>query len=159
MKTKLMSNDELFKWLDTCPSQDWFVADADTEGVRIYFPCSMVNEVDYTNIRKVYDPTPHSWITNEELEIAHSLALPIFDDFYQNEGEGEESWTEIEVDGNVFDINCWDEGSGDGYDLREGAVHCVVHRTYINDNGWRECDGENFYRLFTVDINLSEEGA
>jgi len=33
-----MKRSEFWEWLDTCPDKDWFQADDDGEGIRIYFP-------------------------------------------------------------------------------------------------------------------------
>lgn len=97
------------------------------------------------------------WITDEELKEANKQALAIFDEFYDNIGDGEETWTEIQVGDKFFDINCWDEGIG--YDLpsREGAVHCSIYPTVDLDNGYRETDSALCLRLFTVDKTLGEE--
>ena len=33
-----MKRSEFFEWLVTCPATDWFQADDDGSGIRIYFP-------------------------------------------------------------------------------------------------------------------------
>lgn len=43
-KNKVMSTDELFKWLETCPNSDWFQGMSDGGGVTIFFPTSDEDE-------------------------------------------------------------------------------------------------------------------
>jgi len=33
-----LKRSEFWKWMDTCPSKEWFQADDDGQGIRIYFP-------------------------------------------------------------------------------------------------------------------------
>ena len=33
-----LKRSEFWEWMNTCPSQEWFQADDDGNGVRIYFP-------------------------------------------------------------------------------------------------------------------------
>ena len=32
-----MSRDEFFEWLETCPSDDWFIAEDGGDGLRVFF--------------------------------------------------------------------------------------------------------------------------
>ena len=152
-----MTDKEFFDWLDTCPSKDWYVMDADTCSVEIRFPIKMINEMDKSKLRVLNSCSTELWITDEELKEANEKALVVFDEFYVNTGHGEETWTEIQVGDKFFDINCWDEGIGEGYEDREGAVHCTVYPTIELDNGYRYNEGDKYLRLFTVDKTLGEE--
>tara|TARA_R100000935_G_scaffold22863_2_gene41976 strand:+ start:42 stop:338 length:297 start_codon:yes stop_codon:yes gene_type:complete len=94
------------------------------------------------------------WITDAELKEANEKALKIFDNFYYKAVTAEEIWTEITVNNKFFDVNCWDEGIDHGYENREGAVHCILHRVAVDEFGVRSCDGETFYKLLTIDKNI-----
>jgi hypothetical protein len=131
--------------------------DADTCSVEIRFPIKMINEMDKSKLRVLNSCSTELWITDEELKEANEKALVVFDEFYDNIGHGEETWTEIQVGDKFFDINCWDEGIGEGYEDREGAVHCSIYPTIELDNGYRYCEGDKYLRLFTVDKTLGEE--
>ena len=96
------------------------------------------------------------WITDAELKEANEKAMKIFDIFYSEAVEAEEIWTEIIVNNKYFDVNCWDEGIEDGYENREGAVHCILHRVVEDEAGVRSCDGDTYIKLFTCDKNLGE---
>ena len=41
---KVMSSQELFKWLETCPNSDWFRGTSDGAGVTIFFPTNDEDE-------------------------------------------------------------------------------------------------------------------
>lgn len=41
---KVMSSDELFRWLETCPNSDWFQGMSDGGGVTIFFPTNDEDE-------------------------------------------------------------------------------------------------------------------
>ena len=41
-----LKRSEFWKWMDTCPSKEWFQADDDGQGVRIYFPVDEDEEED-----------------------------------------------------------------------------------------------------------------
>jgi hypothetical protein len=32
-----MSRDDFWKWMDTCPSKEWFVAEDEGDGLRVFF--------------------------------------------------------------------------------------------------------------------------
>jgi len=125
--------------------------------VEIRFPIKMLNEMDKSKLRVLNSCSTELWITDEEVKEANEKALVVFDEFYVNTGHGEETWTEIQVGDKFFDINCWDEGIGEGYEDREGAVHCTVYPTIELDNGYRYNEGDKYLRLFTVDKTLGEE--
>jgi len=79
------------------------------------------------------------WITSEQIGKAREIAKEYFDEFCEQE------WIEIEIDGQYFDLDCFD----DNLDLPRTDVFCNIHPTYLNQNGWRETDGTEFIRLFT----------
>jgi hypothetical protein len=101
-----------------------------------------------------------SWITNEQLEIAQNQAGKIFDEFLEDieMQMGEQSWTEIEIDGKFFDIECYDETGADTGNYRKGTMYCSIYPTYPTQCGtWRETDGDNWIRLFTTKKKASAE--
>lgn len=152
-----MNDIEFFDWLKTCPSDDWTVIDATTSSVKIKFPIKLFKELDKSLLLVHNVTSSQLWITDSELKEANEKALEIFDNFYLNEGDGEEIWEEIEVNGKFYDINCWDEGIGEGYNDREGAVHCTIYPLDEDEKGYRFNDGQRYIRLFTVDKSLGEE--
>ena len=87
------------------------------------------------------------WITEKQLEQAKVQAEKIYKAFFEDTyPDVEQTWDEIEIDGQYFDIECWDE------DLENPRTetYCAIYATYPTDNGrWRECDGTKFIRLFT----------
>ena len=98
------------------------------------------------------------WVTEDHYKQACIEAKEIFDDFYADKSEGEETWTEIQIGDKSYDVNCWDENidacwdenDEELYDKRVGPVHCILHATYETQNGeWRETDGDLFIRLFS----------
>ena len=153
----MMTDKEFFDWLETCPSKDWHVMDAKLGEVYIKFPIKMLKDKDKSKLRVLNSCSTELWITDEELKEANKQALEIFDEFYDNIGHGEETWTEIQVGDKFFDINCWDEGIGYDYPSREGAVHCSIYKLLEKDGGYRYCEGDKYLRLFTVDKTLGEE--
>ena len=82
------------------------------------------------------------WITEEQLRKAKIQAKPIFQDFLRDE-EGDDDWTEIEIDGQYFDINCWED------DMKKPATetYCAIYPTHLI-NGLRQTDGQRYKRLF-----------
>lgn len=90
----------------------------------------------------------NDWITKQELETAKDMAIEIFKDF--NKGycyqEGEQTWTEIEISGKFFDIECFD----DDMNKPRTETSCAVYPVYPTECGtWRQTDGTNWIRLFT----------
>ena len=86
-----------------------------------------------------------NWISKEELKTANNQAKKIYKDFCEDDSQGEQSWNEIEIEGNYFDIECWDET---GIERKETT--CSIYATYPTQCGtWRETDGTKFIRLFT----------
>jgi len=86
------------------------------------------------------------WITEEQLEQAKVQAEKIYKAFFEDTHPNvEQTWDEIEIDGQYFDIECWDE------DLEKPRTEttCAIYPVYTTDNGWRECDGTKWIRLFT----------
>jgi hypothetical protein len=83
-----------------------------------------------------------SWITKSEINIAKQKAKKILKDFC-SATDGEQSWTEIEINGKFFDIECYQEDEKDD-------VVCSVYPVYTTKCGrWRETDGGNWIILFT----------
>jgi len=87
------------------------------------------------------------WITKEQLEQGRIQAEKFYKEFLQDSytTEGEQTWTEIEIDGQYFDIECWDD------DMKKPRTEttCAIYPVYPTNNGWRECDGTKWIRLFT----------
>ena len=63
-----------------------------------------------------------SWITESQINIAKQKAKEISKDFCWAT-DGEQSWTEIEIDSKFFDIECYQEDE-------EADVVCNVYPTY-----------------------------
>ena len=63
-----------------------------------------------------------SWITKSQLEVAYEKGLKLLNAFCFAT-DGEQSWTEIEIDGKFFDIECYQETEQDD-------VVCNVYPTY-----------------------------
>ena len=90
----------------------------------------------------------NDWITKQELKTAKDMAIEIFKDF--NKGychqEGEQTWTEIEINGKFFDVECFD----DDMDKERTDTYCAIYPVYPTECGtWRETDGTKWIRLFT----------
>ena len=87
------------------------------------------------------------WITEKQLEQGRVQAEKIYKEFLEDTHplEGEQTWTEIEIDGQYFDIECWD----DDMENPRTETTCAIYAVYPTENGWRECDGTKFIRLFT----------
>jgi len=88
-----------------------------------------------------------NWITKQELKIAKVMASKIYKDFcnsydYQ---EGEQTWTEIEINGKFFDVECFD----DDMDKPRTETYCSIYPIYRTECGTWETDGGNWIRLFT----------
>ena len=87
-----------------------------------------------------------NWITEEQLEQGRVQAEKIYKEFLEDTYslEGEQTWNEIEIDGQYFDIECWDE------DMKKPRTEtfCAIYPTYLI-NDWRETDSEKWIRLFT----------
>ena len=84
----------------------------------------------------------NSWITKSQLEVAYAEGLKILN-YFDRAFDGEQSWTEIEIDGKFFDIECYQEEEQDD-------VVCNIYPTYPTNCGtWRETDGTKWVRLFT----------
>ena len=83
------------------------------------------------------------WITEEQLRKAKIQAKPIFQDFLSDKLGDESDWTEIEMDGQYFDIECWDD------DMKKPRTetYCAIYPTRLI-NGWRQTDGQRYKRLF-----------
>ena len=87
------------------------------------------------------------WITEKQLEQAKVQAEKIYKEFLEDTYplEGEQTWNEIEIDGQYFDIECWDE------DLEKPRTEttCAIYPVYPTGNGYRSTDGTKSIRLFT----------
>ena len=91
----------------------------------------------------------NDWITKQELKTAKDMAIEIFKDF--NKGychqEGEQTWTEIEINGKFFDVECFD----DDMDKERTDTYCAIYPVYPTECGkYRETDCDNWLRLFTL---------
>ena len=83
-----------------------------------------------------------SWITKSQLEVAYEKGLKLLNAFCFAT-DGEQSWTEIEIDGKFFDIECYQEEEQDD-------VVCNVYPTYPTKGGkYRATDGTKWVRLCT----------
>mgnify|MGYP003643555201 FL=1 len=85
------------------------------------------------------------WITEKQLEQGRVQAEKIYKEFLEDTyPSGEQTWDEIEIDGQYFDIECWDE------DMKKPRTEtfCSIYPTYLV-NDWRETDSEKWIRLFT----------
>lgn len=85
------------------------------------------------------------WITAKQLEQGKVQAEKFYKDFLQDEIGDEQSWNEIEIDGQYFDIECWDD------DMKKPRTEttCAIYPVYPTDNGYRATDGTKYIRLFT----------
>ena len=86
------------------------------------------------------------WITEKQLEQAKVQAEKIYKDFLEDiYPQDEQTWDEIEIDGQYFDIECWDE------DLEKPRTEttCAIYPVYPTGNGYRSTDGTKRIRLFT----------
>ena len=83
-------------------------------------------------------------ITESRLDKARLEAKKIYKDFLKDLNQGEQSWHEIEIDGEYFDIECWDET---GTERKETT--CAIYPVYPTKNGLRATDGTKWVRLFT----------
>jgi len=85
-------------------------------------------------------------ITESQLNKARLEAKKIYKDFLKDLNQGEQSWNEIEIDKEYFDIECWDDDMG----KPRTNTYCSIYATYPTQCGtWRETDGTKFIRLFT----------
>jgi len=75
---------------------------------------------------------------------SQNLFEKIYKDFLKDLNQGEQSWHEIEIDGEYFDIECWDET---GTERKETT--CAIYPVYPTKNGLRATDGTKWVRLFT----------
>ena len=86
------------------------------------------------------------WITEKQLEEGRLQAEKIYKEFLEDTYplEGEQTWNEIEIEGQYFDIECWDD------DMKNPRTEtfCSIYPTYLI-NDWRETDSEKWIRLFT----------
>tara|TARA_R100001440_G_scaffold25925_1_gene42145 strand:+ start:45 stop:329 length:285 start_codon:yes stop_codon:yes gene_type:complete len=87
-----------------------------------------------------------NWITEEQLEQGRVQAEKIYKEFLDDTyPRDEQTWNEIEIDGQYFDIECWDE------DLEKPRTEttCAIYPVYPTGNGYRSTDGTKWIRLFT----------
>ncbi len=87
-----------------------------------------------------------NWITEEQLKEGRVQAEKFYKEFLEDTYplEGEQTWNEIEIDGQYFDIECWD----DDMENPRTETSCAIYPTYLI-NDWRETDSEKWIRLFT----------
>ena len=90
----------------------------------------------------------NKWITAKQLKQGKAQAENFYKEFLQDDSQGEQSWNEIEIDGQYFDIECWD----DDMEKPRTATSCAIYPVYpTNQDGYgmRTCDGTKWIRLFT----------
>lgn len=90
----------------------------------------------------------NDWITKQELETAKSMASEIFKDFNKSNGyiEGEQTLTEIEINGKFFDVECFD----DDMDKPRTDTYCAIYPVRPTECGkYLETDCDHWIRLFT----------
>ena len=93
-------------------------------------------------------------ITESQLNKARLEAKKIYKDFLKDLNQGEQSWNEIEIDKEYFDIECWDDDMG----KPRTNTYCSIYATYPTQCGtWRETDGTKFIRLFTNKESENED--
>ena len=85
------------------------------------------------------------WITEKQLEQAKVQAEEIYKDFVSDCEciSGEQEWNEIEIDGQYFDIEVFDEDM----DNPRTLTYCSIYPTE-EIGEWRETDGTRWIRLF-----------
>ena len=90
----------------------------------------------------------NKWITAKQLKQGKAQAENFYKEFLQDDSQGEQSWNEIEIDGQYFDIECWD----DDMEKPRTETSCAIYPVYpTNQDGYgmRTCDGTKWIRLFT----------
>ena len=90
----------------------------------------------------------NKWITAKQLKQGKAQAENFYKEFLQDDSQGEQSWNEIEIDGQYFDIECWD----DDMEKPRTVTSCAIYPVYpTNQDGYgmRTCDGTKWIRLFT----------
>jgi len=87
-----------------------------------------------------------NWITEEQLKEGRVQAEKFYKEFLEDTYplEGEQTWNEIEIDGQYFDIECWD----DDMENPRTETFCSIYPTYLIKDWW-ETDSEKWIRLFT----------
>ena len=85
------------------------------------------------------------WITEKQLAEAKVQAEKIYKDFLSDCEcpYGEQAYFEIEIDGQYFDIEVFDEDM----DNPRTKTYCSIYPTE-DLGGWREMDGTRWIRLF-----------
>ena len=89
------------------------------------------------------------WITEDQLKKATDIAINSFKHFWLAEDLGDEYWVGVEIEGQEFDINCFDwEGAQEGNyrDNSIGFATCSIYPTKEVD-GQTETDGDNYITL------------
>jgi len=102
--------------------------------------------------------TNENWITKDELKEVKVQAKEIWEDFCSDveAREGEQNYTEIEVNKKYFDIECCDEECD--RTGRKQEMYCNVYPVIpagyeLHGMEWREMDGTRWIRLFTKGNN------
>ena len=102
--------------------------------------------------------TNDTWITEDDLKQVKVQAKEIWEDFCADldAREGEQTWTEIEVNKKYFDIECYDEECD--RTGRKQEMYCNVYPTtpagyQLHGMEWRETDSTRSVRLFTKGNN------
>ena len=87
----------------------------------------------------------NKWITAKQLKQGKAQAENFYKEFLQDDSQGEQSWNEIEIDGQYFDIECFD----DDMEKPRTETTCAIYPVYPTNDGLRTCDGTKWIRLFT----------
>jgi|TARA_R110000744_G_scaffold138833_1_gene249733 hypothetical protein len=87
----------------------------------------------------------NKWITEKQIKKGRVEAEKFYKEFLQDESGDEQTWNEIEIDGQYFDIECFD----DDMEKPRTETTCAIYPVYLTNNGLRECDGTKYIRLFT----------
>ena len=102
--------------------------------------------------------TNENWITKDELKEVKVQAKEIWEDFCADlhAREGEQTYTEIQVNTKYFDIECYDEACDRTGNTME--MYCNVYPVtpagyQLHGMEWREMDGTRWIRLFTKGNN------
>jgi len=115
-----------------------------------------MSKIDFINrnLGRFIEDDDDDWITGDELKQVKVQAKEIWEDFCSHtyEQAEEETWTEVEVNGKFFDIQCDDEWLDRTGSKEE--MYCNVYPVLSTKNTkLRDTDGTRSVRLFTKGNN------
>ena len=98
--------------------------------------------------------TNDTWITEDDLKQVKVQAKEIWEDFCADldAREGEQTYTEIQVNKKHFDIECYDEAcdrTGNTMEMYCNVYPVMPTEYELHGMQWRETDGTRWIRLFT----------